>query len=75
MALSVVMIGALIYVKQDLNHLRSADARRRADLARLAVLVAVIELGPGRLSVDHQVGIEPPRVIRVPRTRLRLTRP
>ncbi len=45
------------------------------DLALLAGLVAVIVLGPGRLSLDHQVGIEPPRVIRVPRTRLRLTRP
>jgi len=29
------------------------------DLALLAGLVAVIVLGPGRLSLDHQFGIEP----------------
>ena len=76
MALSVVMIGALIYVKQDLGIISGQPMPgAELDLARLAGLVAVIVLGPGRLSLDHQVGIEPPRVIRVPRTRLRLTRP
>ena len=72
MALSVVMIGALIYVKQDLGIISSqpmpgaeldlallAGPGAELDLALLAGLVAVIVLGPGRLSLDHQVGIEP----------------
>jgi len=60
MALSVVMIGALIYVKQDLGIISGQPMPgAELDLARLAGLVAVIVLGPGRLSLDHQVGIEP----------------
>ena len=60
MALSVVMIGALIYVKQDLGIISSQPMPgAELDLALLAGLVAVIVLGPGRLSLDHQVGIEP----------------
>lgn len=60
MALSVVLIGALIYVKQDLGII-SSDPMPGAelDLALLAGLIAVIVLGPGRLSLDHQLGIEP----------------
>jgi len=60
MALSVVLIGALIYVKQDLGIISSvAMPGAELDLALLAGLVAVIVLGPGRLSLDHQLGIEP----------------
>jgi len=60
MALSVVMIGALIYVKQDLGIISSQPMPgAELDLALLAGLVAVIVLGPGRLSLDHQVGIKP----------------
>ncbi|MGE0139354.1 MAG: DoxX family protein [Ilumatobacteraceae bacterium] len=60
MALSVVSIGALIYVKQDLGII-SSDPMPGAelDLALLAGLIAVIVLGPGRFSLDHQLGIEP----------------
>ncbi len=59
-ALSVVMIGALIYVKQDLGIISSEPMPgAELDLALLAGLIAVIVLGPGRFSVDHQFGIEP----------------
>jgi len=60
MALGAVMIGALIYVKQDLGIISSVPMPgAELDLALLAGLVAVIVLGPGRLSLDHQFGIEP----------------
>ena len=63
MALSAVMIGALIYVKQDLGIISSVPMPgAELDLALLAGLVAVIVLGPGRLSLDHQLGIEPREV-------------
>jgi putative oxidoreductase len=60
MALSVVSIGALVYVKQDLG-LISSDPMPGAelDLALLAGLIAVIVLGPGKVSLDHRLGIEP----------------
>jgi putative oxidoreductase len=60
MALSVVAIGALIYVKQDLGIISSEPMPgAELDLALLGGLIAVIVLGPGRLSLDHQLGIEP----------------
>lgn len=59
-ALSGVSIGALIYVKQDLGIISSEPMPgAELDLALLAGLIAVIVLGPGRFSVDHQFGIEP----------------
>jgi len=60
MALSVVMLGALIYVEQDLGIISSVPMPgAELDLALLAGLVVVIVLGPGHLSLDHQLGIEP----------------
>lgn len=60
MALSVVMVGALIYVKQDLGIISSEPMPgAELDLALLAGLVAILVLGPGQFSADHQVGIEP----------------
>jgi putative oxidoreductase len=60
MALSVVAIGALIYVKQDLGIISTEPMPgAELDLALLGGLIAVIVLGPGRLSLDDQVGIEP----------------
>lgn len=60
MALSVVMVGALIYVKQDLGIISSEPMPgAELDLALLAGLVAIIVLGPGQLAVDHQIGLEP----------------
>ena len=60
MALSVVMIGALVYVKQDLGIISSQPMPgAELDLAMLAGLVAVLVLGPGRASLDDRIGIEP----------------
>lgn len=63
MLLSVVMIGALIYVKQDLGVISSGSEfvppGAELDLALLAGLVALIVIGPGRVSIDEQVGLEP----------------
>lgn len=60
MALSVVMVGALIYVKQDLGIISSEPMPgAELDLAMLAGLAAVIVLGPGRISLDDRFGIEP----------------
>lgn len=60
MALSVVMVGALIYVKQDLGIISSEPMPgAELDLAMLAGLVAIVVLGPGRFAVDHQIGLEP----------------
>lgn len=60
MALSVVMVGALVYVKQDLGIISSQPMPgAELDLALLAGLLAVIVTGPGRISLDHQLGIEP----------------
>jgi len=60
MLLSIVMIGALIYVKQDLGIISSSPMPgAELDLALLAGLVALIVTGPGRLSIDEQIGLEP----------------
>lgn len=59
-ALAVIMIGALVYVKADLGIISSEPMPgAELDLALLAGLVAVMVLGPGRLSLDQKVGIEP----------------
>jgi putative oxidoreductase len=68
MLLSVVMIGAIIYVKQDLGIISSQPMPgAELDLALLAGLVALIFIGPGRFSLDHRFGIEP-REVSEPRT-------
>jgi len=60
MLLSIVMIGALIYVKQDLGIISSSPMPgAELDLALLAGLVTLIVTGPGRLSIDEQIGLEP----------------
>jgi putative oxidoreductase len=60
MLLSVVMIGALIYVKQDLGIISSQPMPgAELDLAMLAGLIALVILGPGSISVDDKIGIEP----------------
>lgn len=59
-ALAVIMIGALVYVKADLGIISSTPMPgAELDLALLAGLVAVMVLGPGQLSLDHTLGIEP----------------
>lgn len=49
LVLSVVIVGAIIFVKADAGILGSSEL----DLAYLAGLVGLIVLGPGRLSVDE----------------------
>jgi putative oxidoreductase len=61
MLLSVVMIGALIYVKQDLGIISAGPMPgAELDLALLAGLVALVVLGPGRFSLDDRLGVERP---------------
>lgn len=58
-ALGVVMLGALVYVKVDLGIISSEPMPgAELDLALLAGLVAVIITGPGRISIDDRLGIE-----------------
>lgn len=60
LVLSVVMVGALVFVKTEVGLLGSAGEPVGAeiDLALLAGLLTVIVLGPGRASVDHAIGID-----------------
>lgn len=60
MALVGVLVGALFFVKLDLGIISSEPMPgAELDLALLGGLVALIVLGPGRLSLDQQLGIEP----------------
>ena len=55
------MIGAIVLVKADLGIIAPPDAPMAGaelDIALLAGLVALLLLGPGRVSVDHVVGVE-----------------
>lgn len=63
MLLSVLMIGALIYVKKDLGIISSQPMPgAELDLSILAGLVAVLFTGPGRYSIDDKVGLEPSEI-------------
>jgi putative oxidoreductase len=58
--LSLVMVGAILYVKQDLGIISSQPMPgAELDLALLAGLVALVFLGPGKYSVDDAIGLEP----------------
>ncbi len=58
--LGLVMVGSLIYVKADLGIVSSGPMPgAELDLALLAGLAALAITGPGRISVDEQLGIEP----------------
>lgn len=60
LALSIVMVGALIYVKQDLGIISSEPMPgAELDLALLAGTVTLMLLGPGVLSLDRTLGVEP----------------
>jgi len=63
MLLSVLMIGALIYVKKDLGIISSQPMPgAELDLAILAGLVTVLFTGPGRYSIDDKIGLEPSEI-------------
>lgn len=57
---AIVLIGALLYVKRDLGVL-SAEPMPGAelDLAYLAYLAGLVLLGPGWLSIDERIHLEP----------------
>lgn len=60
--LILTMIGAILMVKADLGIIAPMGAPMpgaELDIALLVGLVAILLLGPGRISVDHAVGIEP----------------
>jgi putative oxidoreductase len=62
----VQLAGALIYVKQDLGILSSEPMPgAELDLAYIAGLVTIVLLGPGWLSVDQRLHLEPPVAPRV----------
>jgi putative oxidoreductase len=57
---TIQLIGALIYVKQDLGVLSSEPMPgAELDLAYLAGLATLILLGPGLLSLDERIHLEP----------------
>ncbi len=59
-AFIVQLIGALVYVKQDLGILSSQPMPgAELDLAYLGGLVTLLLLGPGWLSVDERIRLEP----------------
>lgn len=60
--LIATMIGAILLVKADLGVIAAPEAPMpgaELDIALLAGLVALLLIGPGRLSVDRMLGIEP----------------
>ncbi len=59
--LIATMIGAIVLVKADLGIIAPSGAPMpgaELDIALLAGLVALLFIGPGRLSLDHVLGIE-----------------
>lgn len=59
--LIATMVGAIVMVKASLGIIAGPDAPMpgaEVDIALLAGLVALLLLGPGRVSLDHAVGIE-----------------
>ncbi|MGB3828491.1 MAG: DoxX family protein [Ornithinimicrobium sp.] len=60
--LIATMIGAILLVKTDVGIIADpgAGAGAELDIALLAGLVALMLFGPGRVSVDHAMAIEPP---------------
>lgn len=60
--LIVTMIGAILLVKTDLGVIADEGVGAEIDIALLAGLVALLLIGPGPLSADRALGIEPATV-------------
>jgi putative oxidoreductase len=59
-SLAGVLTGALLFVKTDLGIISSGPMPgAELDIALLAGLVALLLLGPGNVSADRAVGLEP----------------
>ena len=59
-SLAAVLAGAVVFVKTDLGIISSGPMPgAELDIALLAGLVALLLLGPGNLSADRAVGLEP----------------
>lgn len=60
LSLAGVLVGAILFVKADLGVIAAPGPMPGAelDLALLAGLLAVVVLGPGKLSVDQAIGVE-----------------
>jgi putative oxidoreductase len=58
MVLSVVMVGALYWVKTDVGLIPMDAAGAEVELAYLGGLLALVALGPGPLSIDAALGME-----------------
>lgn len=69
--LIATMIGAIVLVKVDLGVIAPGGAPMpgaELDIALLAGLLALLTFGPGRVSLDRVVGIEPGAVAERERT-------
>jgi len=61
--LIATIIGAILLVKTDLGIIAPAGTPTpgaELDIVLLAGLVALLLMGPGRLSIDHMVGVDTP---------------
>jgi putative oxidoreductase len=59
-SLAAVLTGALLFVKTDLGIISSGPMPgAELDIALLAGLIALLLLGPGNMSADRAVGLEP----------------
>jgi putative oxidoreductase len=59
-SLAAVLIGALFFVKADLGIISSGPMPgAELDIALLGGLVALVLFGPGNVSADRAVGLEP----------------
>jgi putative oxidoreductase len=66
LVLTIDLIVALLLVKVDVGLIapQGSGAGAELDLALIAGFLVVLLAGPGRLSLDHALGLEPDVVVR-----------
>lgn len=70
--LIVILLGAIVLVKDDIGLIAppgAPTAGAELDLALLVGLLAILLLGPGRISADHAAGIDRTVVVNEPTRR------
>ncbi|HEX8260655.1 MAG TPA: DoxX family protein [Rubrobacteraceae bacterium] len=73
--LTINLIVAILLVKTNVGFISgSSGTGAELDLALIAGLLVILFAGPGRLSVDHALGLEPDVVAEDPSTRRGRTR-